>query len=247
MGQVRGGGGWIRCIRRAAMSARLPFDPAQILSVLGAHDVAFIVIGGVAVQAWGHQRTTRDLDLLIDPRPANLARLAAALAELEAELYTRPREPDRLPLPTDPALLARKASWNLFTSAGGLDLWIDTTDLAGARGSYDELAGRAQQVELASATIAIVGRDDLIAMKRVAARSRDLDDIAALTRVRSQTPRDAKPVRRRPAPARASARRPSARARTRGTALPATLGCPTADRRTRGSRRRSRRHWRRCP
>jgi hypothetical protein len=164
------------------MSDSARFDPARILSVLGANDVALIVIGGVAVQAWGHQRTTRDLDLLVDPHPANLARLAEALAELQAEIYTGPDELERMPLSFDARMLARKTSWNLFTSAGGLDIWIDTTDLTGARGSYDQLARRVQRVELAGATIAIVGRDDLIAMKRAAARERDLDDIAALTR-----------------------------------------------------------------
>jgi hypothetical protein len=170
------------------LSAGSPFDPSRILSVLGGHGVAFIVIGGVAVQAWGHQRTTRDLDLLVDPRPSNLRRLAQALEELETEVYASVEGHDRLPLPSDPRLLAKKTSWNLFTSAGGLDLWIDTIDLPGARGPYSQVAKRATRVELSSSTIAIVGRDDLIAMKRAAARPRDLDDIAALTRAELPDP-----------------------------------------------------------
>lgn len=164
------------------MSDRDRFDPARIISVLDSHGVAFVVIGGVAVQAWGHQRTTRDLDLLIDPDPANLTRLADALAALEAAIYTHPLEPATLALPADPRLLAKKASWNLYTSAGGLDLWLGTTDLLGARGTFRELAARAQRVELAELTVAIVDRDDLIAMKLAAGRERDLEDIAALTR-----------------------------------------------------------------
>ena len=82
----------------------------------------------------------------------------------------------------------KKTSWNLFTSAGGLDLWIGTIDLPGARGPYSQLAKRATRVELSSSTIAVVGRDDLIAMKRFAARPRDLDDIAALTRAELPEP-----------------------------------------------------------
>lgn len=169
------------------MSTGSPFDPSRILSVLGEHRVDFIVIGGVAVQAWGHQRTTRDLDLLVDPDPSNLRRLAQALKSLDTEVEADDPH-DRLPLPSDPRLLAKKTSWNLFTSAGGLDLWLDTIDLPGARGRYGELAKRATRVELSSATIAVVGRDDLIAMKRAAARPRDLADIAALTRAELSDP-----------------------------------------------------------
>jgi hypothetical protein len=169
------------------LSADSPFDPARILSVLSEHRVAFIVIGGVAVQAWGHQRTTRDLDLLIDPRPSNLKRLARALEDLDAEVHTDDQQ-ERLPLPADPRLLAKKTSWSLFTSAGGLDIWLDTIDLPGARGRYSQLAERATRVELSSSTIAIAGRDDLIAMKGAAARPRDLDDIAALTRAELSDP-----------------------------------------------------------
>jgi hypothetical protein len=155
--------------------------------VLGEHRVAFIVIGGVAVQAWGQQRTTRDLDLLVDPRPSNIKRLARALEELDSEVYAGDQQ-DRLPLPSDPRLLAKKTSWNLFTSAGGVELWVDTIDLPGARGRYAQLAKRATSVELSGGTIAVVGRDDLIAMKRAAARPHDLDDIAALTRAELSDP-----------------------------------------------------------
>ena len=160
------------------------FDPAEMLAVLDANRVQFVGIGGVAVQAWGHQRTTRDLDLLISPAPENLARLAEALRALGAELYTHPADSERLTLPADAEFLARKTCWNLFTSAGGLDLWVGTRDLTGARGNYDQLEARATRVKLANATVAVIGKDDLIALKLAAGRERDLDDVAALTRSR---------------------------------------------------------------
>jgi hypothetical protein len=60
----------------------LPLDAARILHVLFEYDVAYTVIGGLAVQAHGHTRTTQDVDLVPRPDPENLARLADALDSL---------------------------------------------------------------------------------------------------------------------------------------------------------------------
>jgi len=157
-----------------------PHDPAVILDAMHRRRVDYIVIGGVAVQAHGNPRTTQDLDLLVSPEPANLGRLAAALEDLDALLYATATE--AVQFAPDAAFLATKTSWNLTTPAGGgLDLWIDTTDLAGARGDWRALRERALEIVLAGATVPVVGRDDLISLKRAAGRERDLADLAALT------------------------------------------------------------------
>jgi hypothetical protein len=59
-------------------------DPLALLGVLARHEVDFVVIGGVAVQAHGHLRTTRDVDVIAAPDADNARRLAAALRELDA-------------------------------------------------------------------------------------------------------------------------------------------------------------------
>jgi hypothetical protein len=51
----------------------------------------------------------------------------------------------------------------------------------GRRPPYDELRSRALEISLGDLGLAIVSRDDLIAMKRASARTIDLEDIAALT------------------------------------------------------------------
>ena len=155
-------------------------DPALILDAMRRHLVDYIVIGGVAVQAHGNPRTTQGLDLLISPEPANLGRLAAALRDLAALLYAKATE--AVQFAPDAAFLATKTSWNLTTPAGGgLDLWIDTTDLAGARGDWRALRDRATEIALSGVTVPVVGRDDLISLKRAAGRQRDLAVLAALT------------------------------------------------------------------
>jgi hypothetical protein len=64
------------------------FDAQEILRVLVTHQVDFLVVGAVAVQAHGYIRSTLDLDIVVRPTALNLSRLAEALADLEAEPRT---------------------------------------------------------------------------------------------------------------------------------------------------------------
>lgn len=49
---------------------------------LNEHAVRYVLIGGFAVIAHGAARTTKDIDLLIDAAPENIARVRAALGIL---------------------------------------------------------------------------------------------------------------------------------------------------------------------
>ncbi len=58
-------------------------DLARICRALNAAGAQYILIGGFAVIAHGGVRTTKDIDLLIDPSPENVARVKQALQVLE--------------------------------------------------------------------------------------------------------------------------------------------------------------------
>lgn len=58
-------------------------DLVRLARSLNAHDVRYVLIGGFAVVAHGGVRTTKDIDLLIDADPANVARVRQALQILE--------------------------------------------------------------------------------------------------------------------------------------------------------------------
>lgn len=68
----------------AAPSARAPEpeDLARICRALNAHGARYVLIGGFAVIAHGAGRFTKDIDLLVDDAPENVARVRAALAVL---------------------------------------------------------------------------------------------------------------------------------------------------------------------
>src|SRR5215471_9170647 len=58
-------------------------DLARICGALNRAGARYILIGGFAVIARGGTRTTKDIDLLIDPAPENVARVKQALRVLE--------------------------------------------------------------------------------------------------------------------------------------------------------------------
>lgn len=149
----------------------IPLDASVILRVLSEHDVDYVVIGGVAVQAHGHPRTTQDLDLVPDPSAENLRRLRSALTALRSRpVGASAPAGERLKLPADGII-------ELDTDAGGIDIHMKPRGAA----PYPALRGRALELEVSGIRLAVAGRDDLIAMKRASGRPVDRGDIVALT------------------------------------------------------------------
>lgn len=157
---------------RGAGAAR----PEAILAALARHEVHFLIVGGVAVQAHGYVRTTVDVDVIPRPDSRNLRRLARALEELEATAIDERGEPLALDLSRSASLAL--GDYFLSTRAGALDLVNGPhPDLK----RYDRLDGNAVEIDLGTATVRVVSKDDLIAIKRASGREQDLADIAALT------------------------------------------------------------------
>ncbi len=104
------------------------FEPDELLLALTRAQIGFIVIGGVAVGVHGFIRATKDLDIVPNPSPENLARLARLLVEIDAQqVGAGDFAPEEFPGdPTDPAQLAEGANFRLETSRGPLDImqWV---------------------------------------------------------------------------------------------------------------------------
>lgn len=151
---------------------RAPFDLARLFAVLDQHGVGYVVIGGVAVQVHGVGRTTFDLDVIPDPAPANLTRLAGALVALEAH----PTELPAAPPPTEEQLAVAAIVPPLTTAHGELHI---LNQVPGAP-AYADLRARALEVELDGVALHFASREDLVAMKRATGRRQDLEDLEQL-------------------------------------------------------------------
>jgi hypothetical protein len=143
----------------------------DLLARLVAADVRFVVIGGLALGAWGVVRGTKDCDIVPDPAPDNLDRLAGVVADLGGHVQLG----DAL-LGSERSIagLLREGERALITTElGDLDV---VQGLAGVL-PYEVLRAEAIDVELAGATVAICSLEHLRVMKRAAGRPRDLVDL----------------------------------------------------------------------
>ncbi len=156
---------------------RGPSDPVRIFAALQRHRVEYLTIGGVAVNAHGHVRNTRDVDILVEWTAENMRRLAVALADLDAELFGVDADPLDVD-PRDPDDLLHGGNFTLRTAAGGLDLF-DPSEIPGGR-PYAEMRPRAVEAVVQGIGVRAVGFDDLIRLKRESGRDRDLEDVATL-------------------------------------------------------------------
>jgi hypothetical protein len=156
-------------------------NPEPLLRRLHEARVRHIIIGGFAVNAHGVIRPSRDLDIVPDPDPANLTRLAALLAEIGARhVGLGDFKAEEFPFdPTDPVDLEAGVNFRLETDLGDLDImqWIPGIDEEPA---YAALASESITGELDGIPVRVCGLAHLIAMKRAAGRPRDLDDLVRL-------------------------------------------------------------------
>jgi len=148
--------------------AALTFDPEQIrcVSALLRHGVELMVTGGYAVRFHGHMRFAKDLDVLVGNDRQNAERLCFALTDI-----LRVAHPSITPEAFEgQSRQVNFESWGLkfevLTGAAGVD--------------FQRTYGRRFMVPLGIAEVPVIPKDALIAMKRIAGRSVDLSDIAAL-------------------------------------------------------------------
>ncbi len=144
----------------------------SLLGVLVRNEVAFVVVGGVAVGAHGFARMTLDLDLVPDPDRGNVERLVVALSQMGATIPSGARfDPARHAAP-----LRRGQNATLSTDHGGLDI---VQRLEGVP-PYEQLREQALSTQVGEAAVLICSLGHLRTMKTVAGRPQDLADLARL-------------------------------------------------------------------
>jgi len=157
-------------------------EPAfdELLRRLVAAGVEFVLVGGLAVNAWGVVRGTKDVDIVPDPDAANLRRLAELAVELGGHVQSSKRLAGSVA--SIEALLVSGDRVLISTDRGPLDV---VQGLDGVP-DYTALRAHATSVDVLGATVAVCSLDDLRAMKRAAGRTRDLADLEDLDKVADQ-------------------------------------------------------------
>lgn len=156
----------------------LDADRLAAFRALQAHDVGFVVVGGVAAILLGAPITSNDLDVVPDPDPANLTRLMEALLDVGAEVRFAGAV-RRLP---DGEWLRASRFWNLDTRSGKLDILMQV----GAGLDYHAIRSDAVEIGLGDLNVWVASLDHLIAMKEEANRPKDLQALPILRWLREQ-------------------------------------------------------------
>lgn len=152
-----------------------PLDPERIVVVLARHGVEYVLIGAVAARLQGFPRVTADADITPARTTKNVERLARALRELDARVFTE-AVPEGLPFDCSAAALGRADLWNLVTAAGRLDIVFRPS----GTGGYDDLVRDAVEFEVFGVRLRTASLRDILRSKEAADRPQDRQDAAVL-------------------------------------------------------------------
>jgi hypothetical protein len=141
-------------------------DWNEFLRLLTHHRARFVLVGGHAVAVHARPRHTEDLDVFVEPTPANARRLRAALVDFgfasvcpSVELLATPGKVFMLGRP--PYRL------DILTAIDGV--------------SFRDAWRTRVEVKTAAGPVQVIGRNALLTNKLAAGRPKDLADVVALT------------------------------------------------------------------
>ena len=140
-------------------------DFRELLALLNAHKVEYLIVGGYALAFHGAPRFTGDIDVFVRPESANASRVIEALAafgfqfrDLTAADFEKPNNVVQLGVP--PVRI------DLITSLSGV--------------SWEEAEDAKEPGVFGDVPVCYIGRREYIKNKRSSGRKKDLADIEAL-------------------------------------------------------------------
>lgn len=151
-------------------------EPAfdELLRRLTEAEIEFVVVGGLALNAWGVVRGTKDVDVVVAPEAENFKRVA----EVAVAAGGHVQQGEAL-LGTPFSIAAALAGGKqvaIETDLGRLDVVQGLDGIP----TFEELRPRAAEAEVLGTKVWICSREDLRAMKQAAGRTRDLADLEDL-------------------------------------------------------------------
>ncbi len=157
------------------MSSPAPLDPELLFTTLARHEVAYVLIGALAARLQGFPRLTADADITPARDRENVHRLAAALSELNACVYTDV-VPEGLAFDCSVAMLERSETWNLVTAAGRLDIAFVPSGTKG----FDDLRRDAVRFDVYGVELLAASLNDIVRSKEAADRPQDRQDVVII-------------------------------------------------------------------
>jgi hypothetical protein len=140
-------------------------DFKELLALLDAHRVEYVIVGAYALGHHGCPRYTADLDILVRPGLENGTRVVAALRDFGVESLGFSSEDF-----ADPEQIiqigVKPVRVDILTSISGV--------------SWEEISAGKESGKFGEVDVYYIGREQFIANKRASGRKKDLGDIEAI-------------------------------------------------------------------
>ena len=143
----------------------LPSDFREFIECLNAREVEYILLGGYAVVAYGHVRTTGDIDFWVNPTEENAQRVIKARSDFGFRFSNL----TTLDFTTSDHVV------QLGYPPLRIDIMTSTSGLI-----FDEAYSRRNDMQIDGLQVKVIGLDDLKKNKREAGRKKDLGDLENL-------------------------------------------------------------------
>ena len=155
----------------------------DVIDTLNKAQVQYTVVGGVAAILHGAPRMTGDLDLAVIPETKNLLSLVEVLSALGYRSRV-PVDPRDLANPKMRELWQKEKGMKVFTFFHPQKPFADVDILIDEQIDFKKVWERRMKYKSGHVIVPTASVDDLIAMKKLSARDKDLSDIEALNRVK---------------------------------------------------------------
>jgi len=142
----------------------------QLLKLLKENHVKFVIIGATAFPIHGYSRATLDIDIFIRPDKVNAQRTLQALKEFGYDITDI----------TIDDLLTRKVLIRQYL--------IETDIHPAVKGiTFEKVWKNKVKAKFGKTFVWFASLDDLITMKKAASRTRDVEDLKYLRRLKKRT------------------------------------------------------------
>lgn len=144
---------------------RLNPDYFDILKAFNAAGVSYLIVGAYAFGFHVEPRTTKDIDIWVDPTPENAERVYQALTAFGALLEGIQTQDFSNP----------DVVYQIGVAPNRIDILTGLESI-----SFDAAWQNRQEASYGGEKVHIIGRKDLIKVKRAAGRPQDLEDVRSL-------------------------------------------------------------------
>lgn len=155
-----------------------------IFRLLNEADVRYIVVGGIATILHGYVRATTDIDLVIDLQPEEVEKTIRALSAHDFKPRA-PVDPLQFADPVQRTRWLEEKGMQVFSMVRPNNPGVSVDLFARHPIPFDALWARSILTEIGGLSIRICSIDDLITLKRLAGRPRDLNDIEHLSKIKA--------------------------------------------------------------